>query len=224
MKIKLLNFTKKPEELCASAAYLCYRDIYNKLNERNKIIKILSTVIINKHYSILEHASFTFSIKGVSRALLAQLTRHRLASFAVQSQRHVKLSKKEYNRFIVPNTIKQNKLILNKYYSMLSKIVVLYNELIEHNIPLEDARYLLPNATITNIVFTMNARELRHFFTLRCCNKAQWEIRNMACKILQIVKSKAPLLFWLSGPSCVRDEGCHELTPCKMPWARERII
>jgi thymidylate synthase (FAD) len=221
MKIKLLNFTKKSEELCAMAAHLCYSDI-PKLKERNQIIKILSKVISNKHYSVLEHASFTFNIEGVSRTLLTQITRHRLASFSVQSQRYVRF-KKIYNRFIIPYTIKKNKSILNKYYSLLNKILSLYNELLEQNIPIEDARYILPNASTTNIMFTMNARELRHFFSLRCCNKAQWEIRKLACKMLHIVKLKVPLLFLLAGPDCVRVEGCHELIPCKKPWTIERI-
>ncbi|MDR0915128.1 MAG: FAD-dependent thymidylate synthase [Endomicrobium sp.] len=224
MKIKLLNFTKRSEELCASAAHVCYSDSkISKLNERSRIVKILNTVIRNKHYSVLEHASFTFSVDGVSRTLLAQLTRHRLASFSVQSQRYVKFTRNKYNKFIIPKTIKKNKLMLNKCYSLLNKVVGLYNELLEQNISIEDARYILPNASVTNIVFTMNARELRHFFSLRCCNKAQWEIRNMACKILKIVKLKAPLLFLLSGPTCVRAEICQELIPCKSPWTRERI-
>jgi thymidylate synthase (FAD) len=221
LKIKLLNFTKKSEEVCGSAAHSCYSNI-SQLNERSQIIKILSKVIRNKHYSVLEHASFTFSIDGVSRTLLAQITRHRLASFSVQSQRYVRF-KKIYNRFIIPHTIKKNKLMLNKYYSLLNKILNLYNELLEQNIPTEDARYILPNASTTNIIFTMNARELRHFFSLRCCNKAQWEIRELACKMLHIVKSKVPLLFILAGPDCVRVEGCHKLIPCKKPWTIERI-
>jgi thymidylate synthase (FAD) len=175
---------------------------------------------MNKHYSVLEHASFTFSVKCVSRTLLTQLTRHRLASFSVQSQRNVKIESSKKN-FIVPDKIKNNKIMLKKYYLLLNSTLSLYNELLQHNIPLEDARYILPNATITNIIFTMNARELRHFFSLRCCNKSQWEIRNMACHILKLVKAKTPLLFLLAGPYCVRHEGCNELVPCRFPWKKE---
>ncbi|MDR1523484.1 MAG: FAD-dependent thymidylate synthase [Endomicrobium sp.] len=221
MKVKLLQFTQEPEKICALAAGLCYS--YKTVDElaqsfdKEKIEKLLSKVISSGHYSVLEHASFTFGIEGVSRALLAQLTRHRIASFSVQSQRYVKF--KNTLEFIVPESIKKNAELLKKYNNFLIEAENLYKEILSAEIPAEDARFILPNASATKIIFTMNARELRHFFSLRTCNRAQWEIREMACRMLSLVKQKAPLLFNDAGPDCIR-EGCHETFTCGKPWKK----
>jgi thymidylate synthase (FAD) len=225
MKVKLLKFTQEPEKICAIAARLCYSctdiDEISKKLTKEKIKKILCNVISSGHASVLEHASFTFGIEGVSRALLAQLTRHRIASFSVQSQRYVKF--KDAMGFVVPQTIKKNKNLLKKYNDFLSNTEKLYKEFLNANIPAEDARYVLPNACVTKIVLTMNARELRHFFSLRCCNRAQWEIKDVACHMLNIVKKEAPLLFSNAGPECMR-EGCHETFTCAAPWKNRKTV
>jgi thymidylate synthase (FAD) len=221
MKIGLLKFTKNPEKICAVAAKLCYSslnvdEISKKLTDE-KIKELLYKIILSGHHSILEHVSFIFKIEDVSRALLVQLTRHRIASFSVQSQRYVKF-KNEVD-FIVPNTIKKNKYLLEKYNKFLNNARELYKEFLKSDIPSEDARYIFPSAVSTKIIITMNARELRHFFSLRCCNRAQWEIRDLACHMLNLVKNKTPLLFFNAGPDCVR-EGCHEIFACGKSWKK----
>ncbi|MDR0617841.1 MAG: FAD-dependent thymidylate synthase [Endomicrobium sp.] len=221
MKVKLLQFTQEPEKVCALAARLCYSpttiDELSKSFDKAKIEKLLSKVISSGHYSVLEHASFTFGVEDVSRALLAQLTRHRVASFSVQSQRYVKL--KDGLEFTVPESIKKNTNLLKKYNDFLSHVEKLYKEFLDAGVPTEDARFILPNASTTKILFTMNARELRHFFSLRTCNRAQWEIQELACYMLNLVKKEAPLLFNNAGPSCIR-EGCRETFVCGKPWQK----
>jgi thymidylate synthase (FAD) len=221
MKVKLLQFTKEPEKVCALAARLCYSpttiDELTQSFDEEKIEKLLYKVISSGHHSVLEHASFTFSVEGVSRALLAQLTRHRMASFSVQSQRYVKF--KNALEFVVPESIKKNATLLEKYNNFLNDVEKLYKELLNAQIPAEDARFVLPNASATKIIFTMNARELRHFFSLRTCNRSQWEIREMACRMLNLVKQEAPLLFNSAGPDCIR-EGCKETFSCGKPWKK----
>ncbi|AKL98037.1 FAD-dependent thymidylate synthase [Endomicrobium proavitum] len=221
MKVKLLKFTQEPEKTCAIAARLCYSsvgidEISQKLT-KEKIKDLLARVISSGHHSVLEHASFSFGVEGVSRALLAQLTRHRVASFSVQSQRYVKFDKGV--EFVIPDTVKKDKNALKKFNEFLKNIENFYKELLDGGIPAEDARYILPNASATKIVITMNARELRHFFSLRCCNRAQWEIRDMACRMLNLARKEAPILFSDAGPDCARD-GCREDKPCGKPWKR----
>ena len=186
MIVELLKHTNEPEKTCAIAGRLCYSDVgIEELKEQltqEKIEDILKKIIKSGHLSVLEHASFSFGIEGVSRALLAQLTRHRIASFSVQSQRYVKFNKGV--NFIIPPTIAKDENLSAKYNEFLKLSQQYYNEFLQAGIPAEDARYVLPNASATKIVLTMNARELRHFFALRCCNRAQWEIRDMACRML----------------------------------------
>ena len=221
MIVELLKYTNEPEKTCAIAGRLCYSDIgIEELKEqltKEKIEDILKKIIKSGHLSVLEHASFTFGIERVSRALLAQLTRHRIASFSVQSQRYVKFSKGA--NFIIPPTISKDKNLLAKYNEFLKLSQQYYNDFLKADIPAEDARYVLPNASTTKIVLTMNARELRHFFALRCCNRAQWEIRDMACKMLKLVKEVATILFDDAGPNCIKGV-CSEMKPCGSPWKK----
>jgi thymidylate synthase, flavin-dependent len=222
MKVKLLKFTQDPEKACAIAGRLCYSaagidEIAEKFT-KEKTKELLDKIISSGHHSVLEHASFTFGIEGVSRALLAQLTRHRIASFSVQSQRYVKF--KNGVEFIVPDTIKKDSKLNKKYTDFLKITERLYKEFLDEGIPAEDARYILPNASATKIIITMNARELRHFFALRCCNRAQWEIRDMSCRMLNLVKKEAPVLFSDAGPDCLR-QGCQESFPCGKPWKQK---
>ena len=221
MIVELLKYTNEPEKTCAIAGRLCYSDIgIEELKEqltKEKIEAILKKIIKSGHLSVLEHASFTFGIEGVSRALLAQLTRHRIASFSVQSQRYVKFNK-DIN-FVIPPTISKDKNLLAKYNEFLKLSQQYYNDFLKADIPAEDARYVLPNASTTKIILTMNARELRHFFALRCCNRAQWEIRDMACKMLKLVKEVATILFDDAGPNCIKGV-CSEMKPCGSPWKK----
>ena len=194
MKVKLLKFTHDPEKICAIAARLCRSSKSIDENSSNftkeKIKELLDNIIFSGHHSVLEHSSFTFGIEDVSRVLLAQFTRHRIASFSVQSQRYVK-SFENGIKFVRPETIKKNKLLLRKYDDLLKNIEILCREFLDAGIPAEDVRYILPNASTTKIIITMNARELRHFFSLRCCNRAQWEMKDMACRMLNLVKKKS---------------------------------
>jgi len=221
MIVELLKYTQEPEKTCAIAGRLCYsavgiEELKEKLTQ-DKIEDILKRIIKSGHLSVLEHASFSFGVEGVSRALLAQLTRHRIASFSVQSQRYVKF--KNGVDFVIPPSIAKNEELLKKYNEFLKLSEKYYKDFLEAGILAEDARYVLPNASSTKIVITMNARELRHFFALRCCNRAQWEIRDMACRMLKLVREVAPVLFNDAGPDCLT-VGCTEMSPCGKPWKK----
>jgi thymidylate synthase (FAD) len=196
MKVELIKFTPDPDLTCAAAALSCHSSISMgellKKIDQEKMKKILNETIKKGHHSVIEHANFTFSICGVSRALTHQLVRHRIASYSQQSQRYVDLNEPCY---IIPNSIKNNPKCKQKYYEFMKESWRLYNDLIKEKIPLEDARFVLPNATATNITITMNARELIHFFNLRCSNDAQWEIREMANTMREQVKKVAPIIF-----------------------------
>ena len=164
--------------------------------------KLVRFVIKSGHLSTTEHVYFTFGIEGISRVLSHQLVRHRMASFNQQSQRYVKF--KENYEYIVPDSIMKNEKINEKYNSLISDIHKFYEEMIDNGIEAEDARYILPNSSETKMVVTMNARELLHFFTVRCCNRAQTEIRDLAILMLKNVKAAAPSVFENGGPNCLR--------------------
>src|SRR3972149_5574362 len=183
-----------------------------------------------RHLSPVEHVTFTFGIEGISRACSHQIVRHRLASYSQQSQRYVGQQSKKSGgfNFIVPPSIEK---IGGKqwFIEKMETIQKWYDELVEMlgnkgESAFEDARFLLPNAAETKIVITMNARELLHFFRVRCCNRAQWEIRDMATEMLRIVRGIAPSVFGNSGPSCLRGP-CGEgpLTCGKMEDVREKF-
>jgi thymidylate synthase (FAD) len=169
--------------------------------ESADIEKFLEKIMSLGHHSVLEHVSFTFAIEGISRVTTHQLVRHRIASFSQQSQRYV--SHKEHFISIVPDSIAASGEARLIFDSMSDAVHKAYGQLIELGIPAEDARYILPNATETKIIMTMNARELLHYFALRCCQRAQWEIREMSIEMLQLVKRVAPVIFRTAGPGCV---------------------
>ncbi len=204
MKVTLLNFTPAPEKTIALAARLCYSDsTVGELEERVKEIsheKFLRKILRMGHLSVLEHASFTFGIEGISRATSHQLVRHRLASYSQQSQRYVKPKSPE---FVIPPSIEGSPEARKKFEAAVLSLYELYGELADQGVPAEDARYVLPNAACTKIIVTMNARELLHFFRLRCCERAQWEIREMAVRMLVLAKKEAPTVFKGAGPACV---------------------
>lgn len=160
------------------------------------------------HMSVIEHAYFTFSIEDVSRAMTHQLVRHRVASYTQQSQRYVTYD--TLKQYVTPPTIEANPEAKKIFDETLESISETYKKLLDMGIPKEDARYVLPNAAKTHILVTMNARELRHFFSLRCCARAQWEIREVAMEMLKQVKKVAPSLFENTGPGCVELGYCPE--------------
>ena len=204
MKVKLLSYTNQAEVLCATAARTCYSsDTPSKILENvdgTKAGKFIDNVVGMGHHSIIEHAYYTFSLEGVSRAMTHQLVRHRLASFSQQSQRYVSLLTPDY---VVPITVKGKPEAEKRFKEAMEQAWGAYQKLAEV-IPVEDARYVLPNACTTNIMVTMNARELLHFFTMRCCNRAQWEIREVADLMLEEVLKVSPSIFKEAGPGCVR--------------------
>lgn len=164
------------------------------------------------HESVAEHVTYTFYIEGVSRVLLAQLTRHRIASFSVQSQRYCQIQPE----FVLPKTIDQSR-FRPQYLYQCDRAYEAYTEMIKSGIPEEDARYIIPQSVKTNLMLTMNARELRHFFSLRCCNRAQWEIRELANQMQAICLKEAPELFKNSGPGCVRGKCPEGIRSCGRP-------
>ncbi len=234
MKVELIAHTPNPEELIAQAAKLCYSEvgvdqIKEKMDEAGTK-KFLEMLMSFSHASPLEHASFTFAVEGVSRTFSHQLVRHRIASYSQQSQRYVRLDNFEY---IIPPKIAENEEAKKIFIESMEKDAESYQKLTEILIEekakkliekgmdeekarkrvekesIEDARYVFPNACETKVVFTMNVRSLLHFFELRTCTRAQWEIREVSIEMLRLCKEVAPTLFKDSGPSCVFDV-CHE--------------
>ena len=204
MKVELISHTAEAATLCGKAAAVCTN---SKRPESS-----LRHAVESGHESVLEHAVFTFRVTGLSRAALAQLTRHRLASFDVQSQRYVRIGGIE---LVIPESIRKSCFYVEAG-SLLEDVMNLYQRMVDAGIPAEDARYITPQAVPTELVMTMNARELRHFFSLRCCNRAQWEIRQMADEMLKACKKTAPELFRRSGPGCVSGR-CPEKIACGTP-------
>ncbi len=228
MNVKLLTYTPDAEKVIAAAAKLCYAksDIDTLLDNLTpeKVESFLKMLEDLGHESPVEHASFTFGIEGVSRALLAQITRHRIASFSVQSQRYV--SKTDFSYVIPPEIEKvpeakeefiaameedarhyeslRNKLMARHYETFLaSGMSEADAKRAAEKKANEDARFVLPNACDTRIIMTMNVRSLYNFFRLRCCNRAQWEIRELAIAMLKEVREVCPLLFGRAGPACL---------------------
>ena len=229
MKVKLLAYTPEPEKTVACAAKLCYAaadidTVYEGLTEE-KTASFLEMLNSIGHESPIEHASFTFGIEGVSRSLLAQITRHRIASFSVQSQRYVK---EEGFQFVLPPEIEALPEAKEEFLRAMEEDQEHYERLTallkeKHQAAflaagetekaaarkaekkaIEDARFVLPNACATKMICTMNARSLLNFFSQRCCNRAQWEIRELATQMLREVRAVAPHIFEKAGPPCLR--------------------
>lgn len=211
LKVILLRHTLSPEETVALGAKLCYskssiEDLREKISRKDQS-EFIEKLMKMGHESVFEHASFTFGIEGVSRVLLAQLTRHRLASFSVQSQRYVSYEK-GYG-YIIPESIQAlGEEAVAEYHRQMETIEGWYvgwqEKLGKGEKANEDARFVLPNACETRIIVTMNARELFHFFSLRMCSRAQWEIRHMAEQMFLLCLKTAPALFMNAGPACLR--------------------
>ena len=221
MEALLLCHTPEPETAIALAGRLCYSDsdiLSLKEAVQGKSESFVKKLISLGHLSPIEHASFTFAAQGVSRALLAQITRHRIASFSVQSQRYVKKDALDY---IVPPSVKAlGEEAELEYIAQIQQCEQFYQHWLSLGIPAEDARFMLPNAAETRMVFTMNARELMHFFSLRCCNRAQWEIREMAWRMVELVKPLAPRVFAKAGAPCVSGPCPEGKMCCGNPYPR----
>ncbi|MGL4911709.1 MAG: FAD-dependent thymidylate synthase [Romboutsia sp.] len=229
MKVKILSHTPEPEKVISMAAKLCYSsvgvdEIEENLTEES-IDKFLNMLINIGHESPLEHVSFTFAVEGISRACSHQIVRHRIASYSQQSQRYVKLEQFEY---IIPQEINEIEEAKELFIASMKKDQEVYDKLVDilfekhyNNLikigknekeakrqaekkAIEDARYVFPNACETKMVFTMNTRSLYNFLNHRCCERAQWEIRELAIEMLRQLKQAAPILFKSIGPKCVK--------------------
>ena len=236
LHVELLRYTAMPEETIALAAKLCYSkasisDLKDRISQKDQS-DFIDRLMGMGHESVLEHVSFTFGIEGVSRVLLAQLTRHRIASFSVQSQRYVSYEK-GFGYIIPESILALGDEAVRKYKEQMQTIEGWYIDWQKRLGNLgeksnEDARFVLPNACETRIVMTMNVRELRHFFSLRMCNRAQWEIRRMATEMFRLCYNTAPSLFRDAGPACLRgkcpegDKSCGQATRIRAD--RENLI
>ena len=174
MKVQVLNCTKEPLETISLAAGTCY-------GKTDISVKRVWNCIMSGHHSVLEHASATFEVAGISRACSHQLVRHRLASYSQESQRYCRYDLEGDEWYVVPESLDGD--ALWEFKKQMGFASQSYHDLLEAGIKPEDARYLLPEATKTAIVVTMNARELFHFFDLRQDKRSQWEIRELAEKM-----------------------------------------
>lgn len=222
MQVKILAHTPNIENVIGASGRLCYSKVgVSELLEKHtqedneRFVKMLADM---GHESPLEHVSFTFAVEGVSRACSHQLVRHRIASYSQQSQRYVDLN--DNVSFIVPNSVKEDMDCWTEYDYILEEIKKSYNNLTKlmqsryefqgmskrdaNKKAIEDARYILPNACETKLVFTMNVRTLLNFFEKRCCTRAQWEIRNLANEMLKQCREISPILFNNAGATCKR--------------------
>lgn len=227
-KVKLIEHTPNPEMLIAMAAKLCYSssDIEELMNDLTpeKVDKFLNMLFNLGHESPIEHATFTFAIEGISRVSSHQLVRHRIASYSQKSQRYVDEGGFDY---VIPPSIEKHAYLRVKFESMMHQLQEDYDYIracladeiaIDEGIDKkaaekranEDARFVLPNACETKIIVTMNIRSLFNFFKHRCCNRAQWEIREVAMEMWRLCMDVAPSIFIHSGPDCITKGKCSE--------------
>jgi thymidylate synthase (FAD) len=234
LKVTLLQCTPLPERAVAAAGRLCYApvsaaELKAGMSDED-IARLVRGLIRSGHTSALEHASFTFAIDGISRACSHQLVRHRVASYSQQSQRYVRFDAE--GGFVVPPNIASSPEARAVFEEAMQNARRSYERLVElgraegrkNESVYEDARFVLPNAAETKIVVTMNARELRHFFSLRCCRRAQWEINRLAWTMRSLASAEAPLLFEDTGPGCMT-AGCPEgRMTCGEPYSEEEVL
>lgn len=225
MKVKLISHTQEPERVIVAAIRQCYsalsgEELFLKVTEDQQA-RLIHQVISSGHTSTIEHASFTFSIEGVSRALTHQLVRHRIASYSQKSQRYVKEKNFDY---ITPPLIKIKEGAKEIYLEAIKAAAMAYAKLLDLGIPPEDARMLLPNACETKIFVTMNCRSLFNFFEERMCSRAQWEIHQMATLMYKECIKIAPNVFKYAGPTCLTEGICWEgKLHCGKPDRDKRI-
>jgi len=234
LKVALLQFTPLPERAVASAGRLCYApvsaaELKGAMSDED-VARLVRGLVRSGHTSALEHASFTFAIDGISRSCSHQLVRHRVASYSQQSQRYVRFGSD--GGFIMPPNVAASPEARTVFEEAMENARRSYERLVElgqaegrkNESVYEDARFVLPNAAETKIVVTMNARELRHFFSLRCCRRAQCEINRLAWTMRNLVAAEAPLLFEGTGPGCIA-RGCPEgKMSCGDPYTEDEIL
>jgi len=218
--VRLIAHTPFPDYCVAQAARLCYSkgtaaERFTEEMTDSQVRSFLERLRRSGHLSPFEHVSFSFAVDHISRVCSHQLVRHRLASFSQQSQRYVSM---EFPKVVCPPSVEGREDARKIFEEACGKAHEAYLALCALGIPKEDARYLLPHGFETSLVVTMNARELMHFFRLRLCRRAQWEIRDLAKEMLRQVREKAPFLFSLAGPSCVSEGSCEEERPCGNPY------
>lgn len=231
LNVTLIAHTPEPEKVIAMASRTCYSALdlegLDKKTDTTDNAAYIRRVLASGHTSIAEHASFTFGLEGVSRTLLAQITRHRVASFSVQSQRYVSVAGAEVFDYVLPPRIRAlGPEAEEKFAQQMKTMQRWYDEWSEAlgQDSAEDARFVLPGAAATRIVMTMNARELLHFFSLRMCNRAQWEVREAAWRMYELVYPLAPSVFENAGPGCARGACPEGKRTCgKAAEVREKI-
>lgn len=193
-QVQLMAITPNAEDIIERACRTCYLS-FHRYKPPASTEELIKKVILKKHHSVLEHAMATFRIKGGSRVFTHELVRHRLMSPSQESQRYVKYGKTRDFDLVVPPTIKKTD-YYERYMKLASESERLYSEMVAADIPKEDARYILPNATTSEIVISANLREYRHIFMVRCHPRAAWEIRHICLEMLRILKREAPIVFW----------------------------
>ena len=224
MDVSIISVTANPLETLYKAARRCYSEDSGIPKEADpaSMSKLVKRCMRSGHTSILEHVSFTFHIDGISRACSHQLVRHRMASYAQQSQRYADAQQS----YVTPPSMVRDANLHAAYVDVMKKAFEAYSALVELGVPKEDARYLLPQASATSIVVTMNARELReNFFPLRLCLRAQWEIRQVAFEMLSRCRCLLPQVFDDAGARCDILGYCPETNGCgrRKPLPKEII-
>ena len=194
IQVELMAITPNAEDIIERACRTCYLS-FHRYNPPSSTEELIKKVIQKGHHSVLEHALATFRIKGGSRVFTHEMVRHRLMSPSQESQRYVEYGKTKEFEFVVPPTI-QNTKFVDKFKEITGKAYELYQDMVKAEIPKEDSRYILPNATTSEIVISANFRELRHIFEIRCVERAHWEIREICLEMLKIMKKQAPIVFW----------------------------
>jgi thymidylate synthase (FAD) len=211
IEIKLINHTENPEKTVAASARSCYVDkCYQSISEeinQEDIERIIMTVILKNHLSVLEHVNFTFSISGVSRVLTHQLVRHRIASYSQLSQQRTDSSEIE---FTTPPEIKNNTEFVKEYEEVLRNCQELYKRFLRSGVSRGSARYVLPSSFNTKILATMNARSLFNLFEQRECQVEEWEFREVARLMHEELMKVSPMIFKYAGPPCQTHRVCPE--------------
>ena len=226
MIVRLIAHTPKPERICGVAAKTCRCEYVPNIYDAG-VEDSLDSAMESGHFSVLEHATFTFAVEDISRACSHQLVRHRMASYSQQSQRCVNMEGFEY---VMPESVRECGWrgesidpihltpktfdMVDEYEAIMKNLQNAYRRFIRDGIPEEDARYILPMACTTNVIVTMNARELLHFIGERTCTRAQWEIRDVAERMLDLAKEACPQIFSEAGPKCIRLGYCPEKGGC----------
>ncbi len=226
-EVKLISKPNNLLKTIYTACRTCYSadtpiNIYDTADDEEKMLKLISRVISSGHYSTIEHIQISFAIANVSRACTHQLVRHRHMSFSQKSQRYVK-EKGQFD-YIIPPTIEKNPELKEKFEQFMSDISNKYQEFVEAGIPAEDARFVLPNATASSMVASLNLREMIHLANLRLCSRAQYEIRTLVKMMCDELSKQEPWLKDYLVPKCVRLGFCDEDKCCGRMPKREDLL